>query len=506
MQDRAELKLDRLAGAAALEVPGVESPLAARTLLSQVVSELGSVNTQRLRQPVGAVKRCFTVQYTSERVLGTDGPYRQFFGDIVKAMEWQPRPSFKAAAPLLVPCPNAQASEGDNRDLFMFAPSARSARDLRFFEVLPLAALVVVVPRLTAWQLQILGRIMGCALRTGVLMPFRLPLLVWKSLVGQEANLSDLEAVDHQLVHSLLLPLQQCETEDAFQATFGGELSWYEAMRLRQCSLFAILYTILTTIVCRDIGLCDGSVVDVRSDGAPRRAPHHQTVYDGDVERKGYEGSTLPLYPPDSEVVSFADKDRFCSRVQRACIHQQQAQLKAVAAGLGQVVPRAWLRLFTWKQLEHMLCGASDIDLELLARHTTYGFGLSQDDAHVKYFWQVLGEFTHEQRRRFVKFAFAQVRVATSCGSTVCHTFDGTQERLPGSDADFVANNVRMLIQRPTSEVATQAQIDNSFPTADTCFFNVKLPLYSSLAAARRMLTALVELKAWGLDADDVRL
>ena len=49
-----------------------------------------------------------------------------------------------------------------------------------------------------------------------------------------------------------------------------------------------------------------------------------------------------------------------------------------------------------------------------------------------------------------------------------------------------------------------QALIDSLFPTADTCFFNVMLPAYSSLEVMRSKLHEIVSMDAWGMDGDDV--
>ncbi len=47
-------------------------------------------------------------------------------------------------------------------------------------------------------------------------------------------------------------------------------------------------------------------------------------------------------------------------------------------------------------------------------------------------------------------------------------------------------------------------RIDCLYPTADTCFFNVTLPAYSSVSVMREKLLAIVTMDAWGLDGDDV--
>src|SRR6185312_15418949 len=57
----------------------------------------------------------------------------------------------------------------------------------------------------------------------------------------------------------------------------------------------------------------------------------------------------------------------------------------------------------------------------LLKRHTEYS-GLEENAAHVKWFWQVLEEFSQDDRRRFIKFAWAQVRLSFGCLFVFIHS------------------------------------------------------------------------------------
>ena len=135
----------------------------------------------------------------------------------------------------------------------------------------------------------------------------------------------------------------------------------------------------------------------------------------------------------------------------------------------------------------------------------------------------MLEEFGQEDRRRFIKFAWAQ-------------------ERLPSSDEDFERYpRTRMMIKAYTGRQpprvqpqarrrshsgsgsgseddasdsspavpeapAPSANVDQVSITADTCFFNIMLPAYSSLDVMRRQLMSIVAVDEWGMDGDDVVL
>ena len=61
--------------------------------------------------------------------------------------------------------------------------------------------------------------------------------------------------------------------------------------------------------------------------------------------------------------------------------------------------------LFTWEQIEKMVCGLPEINAELLESLAEYS-GCRASDEHVKFFWQVLKEFNDEERSALVKFTW----------------------------------------------------------------------------------------------------
>jgi len=67
---------------------------------------------------------------------------------------------------LLIPCPNAQIQNGENRDKYIISPSANSSTELKMFEFL--------------------GKLIGISMRTGVLLTLDFPSFFWKPLVSQQ--------------------------------------------------------------------------------------------------------------------------------------------------------------------------------------------------------------------------------------------------------------------------------------------------------------------------------
>lgn len=92
-----------------------------------------------------------------------------------------------------------------------------------------------------------------------------------------------------------------------------------------------------------------------------------------------------------------------------------------------------------------------------------------------------------EDRRKFIKFTWAQ-------------------ERLPATDipssTDRDSAFLRMLKSRGMKDGQNP---DDAFPRADTCFFNLELPAYSSEEVMREKLSTVINLNS-GMDGDDVEV
>merc|ERR1711965_671519 len=117
----------------------------------------------------------------------------------------------------------------------------------------------------------------------------------------------------------------------------------------------------------------------------------------------------------------------------------------------------------TWEDLEYRVCGDPDISLSFLKANTNYTGGLSEADAHIRFFWTTLEEFTPEELQAFVKFACNQERIPSSCP--------------PDSPAP---PPFPMKIAPPDSGSGGSA--DGRYLRAETCMFMIKLPQYSSQA------------------------
>ncbi|RHY44954.1 hypothetical protein B5M09_007850 [Aphanomyces astaci] len=106
----------------------------------------------------------------------------------------------------------------------------------------------------------------------------------------------------------------------------------------------------------------------------------------------------------------------------------------------------------------------------------------AESHPHLEYFWQALHGFSESDKRRFINFAWGQ-------------------ESLPADDAEFDRTRTRLLIKPPPITATGQPQ-DALLPKADTCFFNIELPAYSSVQVMTEKLHLAINY-CMSMDADD---
>jgi hypothetical protein len=267
-------------------------------------------------------------------------------------------------------------------------------------------------------QFEFLGRIMGMALRTRFALPVDLPSIVWRALLDEEPGLDDLAAFDKLCVQGL--ESMQALSEEAF--TLSGREEMFVT------------------------ALSDGSVVELIPGGA-----------------------AIP--------VTADRRAEFAALVIRTRLHESDAQLRAIRRGFNSVVPLAMLSLFSWWEVEHLVCGNPDIDIDVLKRHAVMRGGYNQQHPVIRSMFAVLKSFTSRERQLFLRFVWGR-------------------NRLPPSDSDWTTS----FTIAPLAPSAGQSS-DAMLPVAHTCFFTLDLPAYSSFEVMRAKLLYAIH-NCTAIDAD----
>jgi len=115
---------------------------------------------------------------------------------------------------------------------------------------------------------------------------------------------------------------------------------------------------------------------------------------------------TIDLIPNGRETaVTNSNRFRYITLISHYRLNTQlQKQCAAFVSGLQDVINPRWLRLFSQTELRVLVGGTEKpIDVDDLRVNAVYG-GIEESSVTVNHFWQVLQEFTPEQRRAFVRF------------------------------------------------------------------------------------------------------
>ncbi|KAI9987770.1 hypothetical protein PInf_023814 [Phytophthora infestans] len=180
--------------------------------------------------------------------------------------------------------------------------------------------------------------------------------------------------------------------------------------------------------------------------------------------------------------VTKANAKEYIRLVKATRLQECKPQVDAMLRGLGKIVPVQLLQLCVWSELQQWVSGSLKIDIDLLKRHTRYSSGMSPEQyPHLEMFWKVLSSFSEENKRRFINFAWGQ-------------------DTLPADDAEFDRTHTRLLIKAPPQDSGVNQ--DALLPKADTCFFNIELPVYSSEEIMREKLLLAITL-CTSLDGDE---
>ncbi|OWZ23507.1 HECT E3 ubiquitin ligase [Phytophthora megakarya] len=275
-------------------------------------------------------------------------------------------------------------------------------------------------------MLEFLGKLMGASIRSKQYLALTMAPLIWKKLAGERLGLDDLAAVDSMLVSSM--------------------------SKMRSIDRYGVTEEMFEDIVMETFTTlgADNRVIELKPGGAH-----------------------LP--------VTFTSRCEYADLVEQARLHETDDQAQAIFRGLAKVVPVKLLACFSGAELELMVCGSPEVNVDLLEKCTEYSSCSSTDD-HIIWFWRALRDFSHEERSAFLRFVWGR-------------------SRLPASPDEFPQ---RFKLQSFNQQRAGRS-VDAYMPVAHTCFFSIEIPAYSSEAVLReKLLYAIYNCQEIDGDGDSV--
>ncbi|MCP9261145.1 E3 ubiquitin-protein ligase [Dirofilaria immitis] len=151
-----------------------------------------------------------------------------------------------------------------------------------------------------------------------------------------------------------------------------------------------------------------------------------------------------------------------------------EQQTRAFFTGFNSVFPLEWLQYFDERELELLLCGMQDVDVDDWQRNTVYRHYAPQSK-QVMWFWQFVRSLDQEKRSRLLQFVTGTCRVPV-----------GGFSELIGSTGPQL-----FCIERVGKE--------NWLPRSHTCFNRLDLPPYRSYEQlAEKLNRAIDETEGFG--------
>ncbi|KAM4596311.1 putative E3 ubiquitin-protein ligase HERC1 isoform 6-T6 [Fundulus diaphanus] len=213
------------------------------------------------------------------------------------------------------------------------------------------------------------------------------------------------------------------------------------------------------------------SILHIEDSGITEESFHEMIPLDSFVGQSA-DGKMVPIIPGGNSIpLTFSNRKEYVERAIEYRLHEIDRQVAAVREGMSWIVPVPLLSLLTAKQLEQMVCGMPEICCDVLKKVVRYR-EVDEQHALVQWFWQTLEEFSNEERVLFMRFVSGR-------------------SRLPANTADISQRFQIMKVDRPY----------DSLPTSQTCFFQLRLPPYSSQAVmAERLRYAINNCRSIDMD------
>jgi len=173
-------------------------------------------------------------------------------------------------------------------------------------------------------------------------------------------------------------------------------------------------------------------------------------------------GEEIPVTNSNKlEYIDLVIKWRFVDRVDE--------QMKAFMQGLEDLIPPQTLQVFDEKELEYLLCGLGEIDVDDWRKNTNYRGGYHDKHVVVQWFWKAVSTFDNEMKARLLQFVTGTSRVPMN-GFVELYGSNGPQ---------------KFAIERWGNT--------HQLPRAHTCFNRIDLPPYNSYHELREKLRLAIE-------------
>jgi len=193
------------------------------------------------------------------------------------------------------------------------------------------------------------------------------------------------------------------------------------------------------------------------------------------------ETQTIPLKPGGEEidVTNYNRQEYMQLKMKHIMLDRTKSQLAHFLRGVYDVIPEIWLSIFDYRELELLLCGLPNINVQDWKNNTIYkGQYASKGAKHkvIQWFWETLENANQEQRARFLQFCTGTSRVPVQ-----------GFRALQGSDGNIKTFNIVSIDLKTCM-----------YPRAHTCFNRIELPLYKNREQLVNFVTQTINMDPTG--------
>ncbi|GLE09459.1 hypothetical protein PINS_up021123 [Pythium insidiosum] len=288
------------------------------------------------------------------------------------------------------------------------------------------------------------GRMVGRALLDGAVLGFHLSVPLLKLILGVPVTFDDLEYYDAQLYRNLKWLLENDGVDE-----LGLDFSVCEQ---------------------RGFGRRSSDTDAVGTDGAIPTDSNNATA---DVE------TVVVDLIPNGRHVSVTDENKALyvdRRFKYVLFESVWEQLCVFLRGVYDVIPVELLVGFDYEELDYLLCGTGEIDVDDWEQHTRISLNLEDNPRVLRWFWELVREMDGEARRRLLHFSTGSSRVSL-VGFKGLTSYDG---RL----CPFTLKGV--------------AFVTDQYIRSHACFNMLDLPLYRTKEEMRLALYGLLDSDMYG--------
>ncbi|KAJ5131808.1 hypothetical protein N7448_005966 [Penicillium atrosanguineum] len=194
-----------------------------------------------------------------------------------------------------------------------------------------------------------------------------------------------------------------------------------------------------------------------------------ELTFSVDDEKFG-ERSTVDLIPGGRDIpVTNENKPQYIELVTEwKIVKRVEEQFNAFMSGFNELIPADLVNVFDERELELLIGGIADIDVDDWKKHTDYR-GYQEQDEVVQNFWKIVRTWDAEQKSRLLQFTTGTSRIPVN----------GFKD-LQGSDG-------------PRRFTIEKSGDPNALPKSHTCFNRLDLPPYKTHDALEHKMTIAVE-------------